>query len=98
CYVYEYEGEVVGYVHAYTYNLLYAHPMVNVVGLAVKKDLQHNGIGGLLLLMVEDWASDIGAEKVCMHVGSERTIAKSFYESWGYEVRKEHLNFVKDLN
>ena len=52
-YVYEYDGKVVGYVHAADYNLLYSAPMKNILGLAVLKEYRRNGIGGCLLLMAE---------------------------------------------
>ena len=94
-YVYEVDQRVVGYVHACNYDLLYQAPMKNVMGLAVLKEYRRNGIGGLLLLMVEDWASDSGACGVRLNAGKMRDEAHKFYESWGYECIKEQLNFVK---
>lgn len=96
-YVYECDGKVVGFVHACFYDLLYSEPMINLLGIAVRKEFQHNGIGGLLLLMVEDWANDCGVTKVHVHTGEEREVAHAFYEAWGYECRKTHLNYIKSL-
>ena len=94
-YVYEYDGKVVGYVHAADYNLLYSAPMKNILGLAVLKEYRRNGIGGCLLLMVEDWASDSGAEAVQLSTGKDREVAPLFYDAWGYEMRKEQYSYIK---
>mgnify|MGYP001024590612 FL=1 len=96
-YVYESDKRVVGYVHASKYDLLYAPPLITILGIAVLKEYQRNGIGGLLLLMVEDWANDCGISGVQLNAGVNREIAHKFYEAWGYECRKEQLNFVKML-
>lgn len=96
-YVYESDRKVVGYIHACIYNLLYAEPLVNILGIAVSKAYQHHGIGGLLLLMVEDWACGNNIVGVQLNTGTKREIAHKFYEAWGYECRKEQLHFYKQL-
>lgn len=96
-YVYECDNRVVGYIHACRYDLLYHAPMVNIMGIAVLKDYQHNGIGGLLLLMIEDWASDLGISAVRLNTGKEREIAHLFYDAWGYTCQKEQLKYLKSL-
>lgn len=96
-YVYEADNKVVGYIHACKYDLLYAQPLINIMGIAVLKEYQRNGIGGLLLLMAEDWASDCGISGVHLNTGINRETAQKFYEAWGYECRKEQLNYVKML-
>lgn len=97
-YVYECDGKVVGYIHAATYNLLYSAPMKNILGLAVLKEYRRNGIGGVLLLMVEDWASDSGAEAVQLSTGKDRDVAPIFYKAWGYDLRKEQYSFIKHFD
>ncbi len=96
-FVYECDGQVVGYIHAQRYDVTYANPLVNVLGLAVKKAYRRNGIGGLLLLMVEDWAREIGSEGIRLNSGARRTAAHAFYEAWGYTCRKEQRNYFKSL-
>lgn len=96
-YVYESDHQVVGYIHACRYNLLYAEPLINILGIAVSKDYQRHGIGGLLLLMAEDWANDCKACGVQLNTGIDRKIAHQFYDAWGYQCRKEQLNFYKKL-
>lgn len=96
-FVYECDNQVVGYVHAQRYEVTYAAPLVNVLALAVKEEYRRNGIGGLLLLMVEDWARDLGAEGVRLNSGENRTTAHAFYEAWGYTCRKLQKNYVKSL-
>ena len=94
-FVYEVDGRVVGYIHAATYNLLYSDPMKTILGLAVLKEFRRNGIGGCLLLMVEDWASDCGSEAVQLSTGKDRDVAPIFYQAWGYDLRKEQYSFIK---
>lgn len=96
-FVYEYDGEIVGYIHASSYDLLYTSPMKVILGLAVKKEFRRNGIGGLLLLMVEDWASDTQTTGIKLNFGKYRPEAKAFLESWGYECAKEQLDYRKWL-
>ena len=43
-YVYESDKRVVGYVHASKYDLLYAPPLITILGIAVLKEYQRNGI------------------------------------------------------
>ena len=94
-YVYECDGKVVGYIHARRYDDIYANPMVSVVELTVAKDYRRNGIGGLLLLMVEDWASGIGVQGVRLDSGLSRDVATQFYQAWGYDGLKTNRNYMK---
>ena len=40
--------ELVGYVHAQDYEVLYSSPMKDILGIAVHPDYQHQGIGSSL--------------------------------------------------
>ena len=53
-------GEVVGYCHGEVYRLLYAPPMANVLGIAVRRDSQRQGIGAALMAAIEKWAPRAG--------------------------------------
>ncbi len=91
------EDKILGYIHAAEYDLLYAPTMVNILGIAVSKEYQKNGIGIALLSEAENWAKNIGAAYVRLSSGEERTDAHLFYIKNGYEVSKKQLNFKKRI-
>lgn len=91
-------GDVVGYVHANSYDLLYAPHMKNILGIAVNVEYQHNGIGKALLLQVERWALDEGAAGVRLVSGASRHGSHEFYHKCGYSGDKEQLNLKKMLH
>ena len=87
--------KVVGYIHANNYDLLYAPPMKNIMGIAVSSDYRKNGIGKMLLNEVEQWARDTGAHGIRLVSGASRIRAHAFYAACGYRCKKEQKNFVK---
>jgi ribosomal protein S18 acetylase RimI-like enzyme len=91
----ESNSEVVGYIHANNYDLAYSDSLKNIMGIAVKKTFQRNGIGKKLLLAVEDWAKKEGAIGVRLVSGSTRKQAHIFYTSCGYMNNKLQYNFSK---
>lgn len=96
-FVAEVDGVVAGYVHANNYELLYAPPMKNVMGIAVSSDYRRKGIGKALLERVERWAKETGAAGIRLVSGGSRIDAHSFYNSLGYGEGKPQLNFKKQL-
>lgn len=96
-FVAEVDGVVAGYVHANNYELLYAPPMKNVMGIAVSSDYRRMGIGTALLERVERWAKETGVAGVRLVSGGSRIDAHSFYNSLGYGEGKPQLNFKKQL-
>jgi len=96
-FVAEQDGEVAGYVHAQHYELLYADPMKNIMGIAVSAAHKRKGIGAALLRRVEEWASDDGCAGVRLVSGATRTAAHEFYRRCGYGGGREQLNFKKML-
>ncbi len=88
-------NQVVGYVHANDYQLLYAPHMKNIMGIAVNKDYQHRGIGSALLRQVEHWARQTGAAGVRLVSGATRSGAHAFYHQCGYTGDKAQLNLKK---
>lgn len=87
--------EIVGYVHANKYDLLYAPPMKNIMGIAVSSTFRKKGIGKMLLNKVEEWARNTGACGVRLVSGATRTGAHAFYRNCGYSGNKEQRNFKK---
>lgn len=94
-YVAEIDGQVAGYVQAHKYIGTFGDLFVNIMGLAVSKDFQRNGVGKALMFAAENWAQEIGAEGVRLNSGSERTEAHKFYEKIGYDKAKTQAKFQK---
>lgn len=96
-FVAESDGEVIGYVHACDYQLLYSEPMKNIMGIAVDSRYKRRGVGSMLLKAVEDWAARSGAQAVRLTSGEERAEAHEFYKACGYCCGKKQLNFRKTV-
>lgn len=91
----EMEGKVVGYLHLVDYDLLYAGPMKNIMGIAVDPEYRRMGIGKALLEAGEEWAKTDGAEGIRLVSGESRVGAHAFYRAVGYEGNKMQLNLKK---
>ena len=91
------DSEVVGYVHANNYDLLYAPHMKNIMGIAVSRVYKRQGIGKALLEQVDHWAVETGATAVRLVSGVSRKEAHAFYRACGYSGDKQQLNLKKIL-
>lgn len=87
--------QVVGYVHANDYDVIYMDHLKNIMGIAVNHDYRHLGIGKRLLLAVENWAKETNAKGVRLVSGETRSGAHQFYQHCGYTNQKKQLNFIK---
>jgi ribosomal protein S18 acetylase RimI-like enzyme len=90
-------GEVVGYCHAEMYRLLYASPMVNVMGIAVRQESRRQGVGAALIAAIERRARDQGCQAIRLVTGEVREGAHAFYTRIGFTINKRQLNFRKPL-
>lgn len=90
-------GEVVGYCHGEVYRLLYAPPMANVLGIAVRRDSQRQGIGAALMAAIEMWARAQGCQAIRLATGETREGAHAFYTRIRFTVSKRQLNLRKPL-
>ena len=91
------ESQLVGFIHVERYEVLYFESMANILGLAVKKDFQKQGLGKALLLAAENWAQENGIHPMRLNSGINRTDAHGFYEHLGYVSEKEQKRFLKRL-
>ena len=89
------EGNVVGYVHANDYDLLYFPHMKNIMGIAVNENYKRQGIGHLLMEAVETWARNTNVKGIRLVSGVTRTGAHEFYRHCGFSSNKEQKNFNK---
>lgn len=91
----EVDGAAAGYIHGCDYEVLYAPPMKNILGIAVAEAYRGHGIGRALLREIERWAKESGAAGVRLCSGAARTGAHEFYRRCGYGGEKGQLNFKK---
>lgn len=94
-FVAETDNRVIGYIHGCDYDILYAPKVKNILGFAVDKAYQNQGIGTALLKALEQWAEDTGAKGIRLASGSTRVNAHRFYENRGYTCDKSQLRFIK---
>lgn len=88
---------IAGYVHVEKYDTLYFETMANLLGLAVRAEYQHNGIGKALVLAAEAWAAQNGIKMMRLNSGASRTDAHNFYRHLGYDSEKAQMRFMKRL-
>ena len=84
---------IVGYIHANDYDVVYSPHMKNINGIAVELNHRRSGVGNLLLGEIEKWARDTGASGIRLVSGSTRTGAHLFYLTYGFTFVKEQFNF-----
>lgn len=94
-FVAEYDGKVIGYIHACDYDVIYGSSMKNILGLAVDSHYRKLGAGKALLTAAENWAKETGSAGVRLCSGAQRKGAHEFYKRCGYICSKEQLNFKK---
>lgn len=91
------QGQVIGYIHGEDYDLTYAPPMKNILGIAVAFSARRKGVGKRLLQAVENWARETGADGVRLVSGANRKEAHAFYRACLYGNEKQQINFKKFL-
>ena len=79
--------------YSYEQNGIY----VRVLALVTRSNFRQNGIGKKLMVVAENWAREIGADKVLLNCGNreERAIAQLFYKKIGYQIKSS--GFIKKL-
>ncbi len=83
--VIENNSEIRGYISAVREISLEAGEYYRVIGLAVKKEYQGQGLGTALLTLAESNAKTEGARLVTLSSQFKRTKAHEFYEKLGYQ-------------
>ena len=87
---------VIGFIHAEAYELLFKAPGFNILALAVGSEHQHKGIGKQLMQAVEAEAAVRNYRFIRLNSGEQRTEAHAFYEHCGYECTKLQKRFIKE--
>ncbi len=95
--VYEDESshDVLGFIQAERYNLLYGENGWNIIALAVAEENQKRGIGKQLLRSLEEYTERTGYSFVRLNCNIIRDDAHAFYLSQGYKCDKTQKRFIK---
>lgn len=93
----EQSGEVVGFLQAQRYDVLYSGRGWNILGLAVAPHVQKTGLGRRLLEALEVHAASMGSDFVRLNSRVEREDAHAFYLHMGYHCDKLQKRFLKHL-
>ena len=89
--------QVLGFIQAEKYNLLYGENGWNIIALAVEEKAQGRGIGTQLLLSLETFAKEWGDTFVRLNSNMARTEAHAFYQHLGYHCDKTQKRFIKNM-
>lgn len=76
---------VIGFISSvWSYEIGRKVGFMHIVGLAVKKQNQNQGVGKLLLKTMENYAKEKGITSIILNSGVQRIGAHAFYEHNGY--------------
>ena len=87
--------EILGFLQAERYNLLYGENGWNIIALAVSFDAQKRGIGKQLLRSLEEYTEQTGYSFVRLNCNITRDDAHAFYLHQGYKSDKTQKRFIK---
>ena len=89
--------QVLGFIQAEKYNLLYGGDGWNIIALAVSPEARRQGIGRELLSALEAQAANEGYAFIRLNCNVLRTDAHAFYQQMGYACDKTQKRFIKML-
>lgn len=92
------QQDVVGFIQAQRYDLLYGERGYNIIALAVAPEDQGQGFGRALLCALESHALSRGCTFVRLNSRVDRTDAHAFYEHLGYRCDKTQKRLIRSLN
>lgn len=91
------DGRVIGWIHAGVRRFLTSDTFAQIDGLVVEASARRTGAGRALVGAAEEWARGCGCSVLRIHSNAQRTEARPFYESMGYEVIKSQWVFRRTL-
>ena len=84
-------GEVVGYIHASPYELMFSEPIINIVAFVVNKKQRGIGIGHRLITELEKIAQEHKFTGIRLTSAMYRLEAHNFYEMHGFSSQEVKL-------
>lgn len=70
---------------------------VRILAIVISTHFRNLGLGSLLMAKSENWAREIGANRILLNCGNreDRKIAQRFYQEMGYQIKS--AGFIKKL-
>lgn len=90
--------QVLGFIQAQKYNLLYGGNGWNIIALAVEKPSQGRGIGKQLIFSLEQFTKELGYTFVRLNCNVTRKESHEFYQRLGYCCDKSQKRFIKHMS
>lgn len=69
---------------------------LNIIGIAVKKEYQHRGIGSLLIEFSKTYARNQNKKSLSLEVNEKNLVAINFYKKEGFSVTNIRKKYYKD--
>ena len=91
------DNHLLGTVMAERRSLLVCGPRVEIMGLVVSAEARRKGIAKALARAVEEWARQLGVERVVVRSNLLRPESHPFYEGIGYRRDKTQHVYSKSL-
>ncbi len=89
--VYEKDGQVLGWIHVFLANRLASASFVEIGGMVVDPDFRRRNIGRDLVEHAKEWADSINLH-LRVRCNKKRTETHQFYESIGFSLsKKQHV-------
>ena len=89
----EEDEQIVGYIHAASYDCLYFSPLLNLLALAVSPDFQVKGHGRALMYALREKGKAAGYTGSRINSGISRTKAHAFYRGLGCHEKADQKRF-----
>ena len=90
-------GDVAGWIHAISTELLEVGPRGEIVGLVVDEHHRGQGVGKRLVLAAERWAASRGLSEIAVRSNMTRDGSHPFYRHIGFEHVKTQHQYRKRL-
>lgn len=87
----EEEEQVAGYI-----GIIMAADEGDITNVSVKKELQSQGIGTMLIQELASRTKEMGVEKIFLEVRESNAVALALYEKQGFERMGVRKNYYKD--
>jgi GNAT superfamily N-acetyltransferase len=91
------DGEICGWIQAYSSEVLESGFRVEIAGLVTAKAWRRRGIGRLLVEWAESWAVGQGAQFVLVRSNVKRSESHAFYPALGYANTKTQSVYRKRI-
>lgn len=91
----EFEGTLIGWIHAFIAYRVESDPFVEIGGLVVAADFQHKGVGRGLVSAVEHWVHQSDLTTLRVRSNIKRSGALNFYTNLGFEEVKVQRVFER---